>query len=222
MPSLQSPSTRALQSHAPGQSLPQGLAAGLSRIHAMPLTNIVSPGTPGSSALGNGGYVGSIGGGMGVGSVGDRYHLSESYSKTSPLSSNAAGGYGDWANTPANLSQQQQYHLGANTMMSSSPLVQSTLSPRYEAGPQTNGTAVGSNATPGREKEQSSVGHGAPPGLPELPSGKLSYSAAASRAGNATPMAPPGIPKPGYQQQQQQQQSRPVQNDDDELFDMDG
>lgn len=32
-----SPSTRALQAHAPGQSLPQGLAAGYSRIHAQPL-----------------------------------------------------------------------------------------------------------------------------------------------------------------------------------------
>ncbi|KIP06322.1 hypothetical protein PHLGIDRAFT_128318 [Phlebiopsis gigantea 11061_1 CR5-6] len=31
-----SPSTRALQAHAPGQSLPQGLAAGYSRIHALP------------------------------------------------------------------------------------------------------------------------------------------------------------------------------------------
>ena len=39
-----SPSTRALQSHEPGQSLPQGLAAGYSRIHALPPT--MSPGTP--------------------------------------------------------------------------------------------------------------------------------------------------------------------------------
>jgi len=31
-----SPSARALQAHAPGQSLPQGLAAGYSRIHALP------------------------------------------------------------------------------------------------------------------------------------------------------------------------------------------
>lgn len=31
-----SPSSRALQSHAPGQSLPQGLAAGLSRLHLIP------------------------------------------------------------------------------------------------------------------------------------------------------------------------------------------
>ncbi|KAG6857056.1 hypothetical protein H0H87_010021 [Tephrocybe sp. NHM501043] len=35
-PHLLSPSARALQSHAPGQSLPQGLAAGYSRIHAQP------------------------------------------------------------------------------------------------------------------------------------------------------------------------------------------
>ncbi|KAK2464473.1 hypothetical protein APHAL10511_003452 [Amanita phalloides] len=43
---LSSPSARALQAHAPGQSLPQGLAAGLSRIHALPpLPNLASPGT---------------------------------------------------------------------------------------------------------------------------------------------------------------------------------
>lgn len=38
-----SPSSRALQSHAPGQSLPQGLAAGYSRIHALPPPVIPSP-----------------------------------------------------------------------------------------------------------------------------------------------------------------------------------
>jgi len=43
-PTLLSPGSRALQSHAPGQSLPQGLAAGYSRIHALPpLSNITSP-----------------------------------------------------------------------------------------------------------------------------------------------------------------------------------
>lgn len=43
---LSSPSARALQAHAPGQSLPQGLAAGLSRIHALPpLPSLTSPGT---------------------------------------------------------------------------------------------------------------------------------------------------------------------------------
>jgi len=42
-----SPSARALQAHAPGQSLPQGLAAGYSRIHALPPT-VMSPSTPGA------------------------------------------------------------------------------------------------------------------------------------------------------------------------------
>ncbi|KAI0266568.1 hypothetical protein BC834DRAFT_843133 [Gloeopeniophorella convolvens] len=41
-----SPSARALQAHAPGQSLPQGLAAGYSRIHAMP----PPPGIPSPAA----------------------------------------------------------------------------------------------------------------------------------------------------------------------------
>ena len=40
-----SPSSRALQAHAPGQSLPQGLAAGYSRIHALPPPVIPSPST---------------------------------------------------------------------------------------------------------------------------------------------------------------------------------
>lgn len=47
-----SPSIRALQSHAPGQSLPQGLAAGYSRIHALPLTG--SPSSLGGSSVGGG------------------------------------------------------------------------------------------------------------------------------------------------------------------------
>ncbi|KLO13716.1 hypothetical protein SCHPADRAFT_852122 [Schizopora paradoxa] len=40
---LFSPSTRALQAHAPGQSLPQGLAAGYSRIHLQPGASGLSP-----------------------------------------------------------------------------------------------------------------------------------------------------------------------------------
>ncbi|KAH8073800.1 hypothetical protein BXZ70DRAFT_746177 [Cristinia sonorae] len=43
--SAMSPSARALQAHAPGQSLPQGLAAGYSRIHALPPPVIPSPST---------------------------------------------------------------------------------------------------------------------------------------------------------------------------------
>ena len=48
-PPVISPSSRALQAHTPGQSLPQGLAAGYSRIHALPpVTNTFSPPTSGS------------------------------------------------------------------------------------------------------------------------------------------------------------------------------
>lgn len=54
-----SPSARALQAHAPGQSLPQGLAAGYSRIHALPPT-AMSPSTPGAfSPPNSSGFVGS-------------------------------------------------------------------------------------------------------------------------------------------------------------------
>lgn len=60
-----SPSALALQAHAPGQSLPQGLAAGYSRIHALPPPPVIaSPSgssvafSPGRSSLvtGGGGY----------------------------------------------------------------------------------------------------------------------------------------------------------------------
>ncbi|KAJ3541168.1 hypothetical protein NM688_g6123 [Phlebia brevispora] len=48
-----SPSTRALQAHAPGQSLPQGLAAGYSRIHALPPPPAIpSPSTSGAFSPG--------------------------------------------------------------------------------------------------------------------------------------------------------------------------
>jgi hypothetical protein len=53
-PSLVSPSARALQAHAPGQSLPQGLAAGYSRIHLQPAAAF-SPGSNGGmSDVGSG------------------------------------------------------------------------------------------------------------------------------------------------------------------------
>ncbi|KAJ7185934.1 hypothetical protein C8R46DRAFT_1343100 [Mycena filopes] len=55
-----SPNARALQAHAPGQSLPQGLAAGYSRIHALP--PMPGAGSPSPAAFGS-----PSGGGMGVG-----------------------------------------------------------------------------------------------------------------------------------------------------------
>ena len=53
-------STRALQSHEPGQSLPQGLAAGYSRIHALPPT--MSPATPNAFSPPKPSGFGAIGG----------------------------------------------------------------------------------------------------------------------------------------------------------------
>ena len=58
-----SPSTRALQSHEPGQSLPQGLAAGYSRIHALPAT--MSPSTPNAFSPPKPSGFGAIGGDWG-------------------------------------------------------------------------------------------------------------------------------------------------------------
>ncbi|KAJ7359756.1 hypothetical protein DFH08DRAFT_769788, partial [Mycena albidolilacea] len=55
-----SPNARALQAHAPGQSLPQGLAAGYSRIHALPplppTAGSPSPAAFGTSPNTGGGY----------------------------------------------------------------------------------------------------------------------------------------------------------------------
>jgi hypothetical protein len=49
-----SPSSKALQSHAPGQSLPQGLAAGLSRLHLVPAGGAGAGGGGGGVGLTNG------------------------------------------------------------------------------------------------------------------------------------------------------------------------
>ncbi|KAH7906766.1 hypothetical protein BJ138DRAFT_1071271 [Hygrophoropsis aurantiaca] len=51
-PTAISPSMRALQAHAPGQSLPQGLAAGYSRIHALP-PSMASPSSSSNTASHN-------------------------------------------------------------------------------------------------------------------------------------------------------------------------
>jgi hypothetical protein len=80
-----SPSARALQSHAPGQSLPQGLAAGYSRIHAMPPANLPSPGIGGSFGSG---YGTSIGTGL----SGDWKSQLEAHISTETKSNNAPPG----------------------------------------------------------------------------------------------------------------------------------
>ncbi|KAF7316029.1 hypothetical protein MIND_00120600 [Mycena indigotica] len=63
-----SPASRALQAHAPGQSLPQGLAAGYSRIHALPPVGSVSSGVGSPLGVGspNGIAMGHNGNGTGL------------------------------------------------------------------------------------------------------------------------------------------------------------
>ncbi|KAJ7083233.1 hypothetical protein C8R44DRAFT_894569 [Mycena epipterygia] len=58
-----SPNARALQAHAPGQSLPQGLAAGYSRIHALPPLP-GNAGSPSPAAFGTSPGVGTTFGGL--------------------------------------------------------------------------------------------------------------------------------------------------------------
>ena len=105
-----SPSFRALQSHAPGQSLPQGLAAGYSRIHALPLTG--SPSSLGGSSVGGGG------GGA--------------FSPPVPFGINAGPGQQDWhlqsnhflsTDTVSHLSLSAHHDLaaGANPAVSGAP-----------------------------------------------------------------------------------------------------
>ena len=97
-PHLLSPSARALQSHAPGQSLPQGLAAGYSRIHALPpLTNIASPPTGTSFGVGSSpGTAGLMG-------------------TTNNSNGHGEGPYGDWATSTQNIQHQQGGPIQSNT-----------------------------------------------------------------------------------------------------------
>ena len=64
-----SPNSRALQAHAPGQSLPQGLAAGYSRIHLQPPTAF-SPGSHGALSDGVSGASPGSGTDWGLGASG--------------------------------------------------------------------------------------------------------------------------------------------------------
>lgn len=72
-----SPSALALQAHAPGQSLPQGLAAGYSRIHALPPPpSIASPSTPGAFSHLGGFSPGTKGFGHGQSASGEWHSMS--------------------------------------------------------------------------------------------------------------------------------------------------
>ncbi|KAI9569942.1 hypothetical protein HD554DRAFT_2170931 [Boletus coccyginus] len=136
-----SPSFRALQSHAPGQSLPQGLAAGYSRIHALPLTG--SPSSLGGSSVGGGG------GGGGAFSPGHG---------PVPFGINAGPGQPDW-------------HLQSNHFLSTDAVSHLSLSARYDLAAGANPAVSGAPSTAALESMFSRLplGAGAPLRTPTHP-----------------------------------------------------
>ncbi|KAI0364258.1 hypothetical protein BV20DRAFT_974634 [Pilatotrama ljubarskyi] len=93
-----SPSARALQAHAPGQSLPQGLAAGYSRIHALPPPVIPSPSA--SSVLSRtpmGGYS------PGTKTFGHTHSTSGDWASMSPTASSLLDQINNGSAQPANV-----------------------------------------------------------------------------------------------------------------------
>lgn len=178
-----SPNTRALQAHAPGQSLPQGLAAGY-RIHALPpLTNLTSPGVnnggafpPSANMAGN---FGAGGPGPGVGG--------------NPIS-NAN------ATTPAR-EEWGVSSLPPQTLPVTAPPTTTTPTPSQRNGTNAN-SPIGPHApTKNNTNLAPGVGYsgvlGASPGLESVLS-KLSYSAAAKGSApgavSSSP-TPPGLIK---------------------------
>ncbi|KAJ7269525.1 hypothetical protein C8J57DRAFT_1606843 [Mycena rebaudengoi] len=169
-----SPNARALQAHAPGQSLPQGLAAGYSRIHALPPLHhgvgSPSPGAFGTSPGVGGGGIGA-GIGIGIGGGGER------------------GGMRDWATMSAGSVGGSP---GLGSLMSVHSLGQGA---GFLAGNNNNNNAgSGAPQNPGQQQQQ---GANAPPqmqqhqnqgqqGLDAMFS-RLSYSAAAQTRAGAGP-----------------------------------
>ncbi|XP_006463188.1 hypothetical protein AGABI2DRAFT_120013 [Agaricus bisporus var. bisporus H97] len=89
-----SPNTRALQAHAPGQSLPQGLAAGYSRIHALPpLTS--SPNVGSGNGMGGGGFVVENSGNNGLGLANANANVGGGVGMAGMMGMNAGAGAGE-------------------------------------------------------------------------------------------------------------------------------
>ncbi|KAF5365117.1 hypothetical protein D9758_011025 [Tetrapyrgos nigripes] len=220
-PHVLSPSARALQAHAPGQSLPQGLAAGYSRIHAIPAAN--SP----SNTSGFGSYMGSVGVSPG---------LNNTFS---------AGPFGtakdNWISSATNPSVPPGLGLSANggANYGLNPNAQAYSGP-YNTFSALNNPGVAGAANNGGQQAGQGQGQGAAgqAGSSELDAmlSKLSYSAAASKgapsgavlspqkvaqststgssgSGWGAPAAPAGVSSP---------LSGPVVTRDDELFEFDG
>ncbi|KAI0630937.1 hypothetical protein C8Q77DRAFT_1062425 [Trametes polyzona] len=108
-----SPSARALQAHAPGQSLPQGLAAGYSRIHALPPPVIPSPST--SSVLSRtplGGFS------PGAKTFGHTHTASGDWASMSPTASSLLDQINNGPTQPANVAAPGTSLGGLETMFS--------------------------------------------------------------------------------------------------------
>ena len=199
---LLSPSSRALQSHAPGQSLPQGLAAGYSRIHALP-----PPPVPGSPA--SGGVFGTPPG----------LRAETSDAGTTPTTATAtmaagkggmpmggvpsSGPYGGWkapSSPPGNAAG------GLDTLFSRLSYSAAAVSRTGGGTGNAGGVGVGVGTTAGAGAGTGAVGVGVGAGMTMSPPG-LSRNVSGGRY--TQPLSP---------------LSGPVvtSNDDDDLFSMDG
>ncbi|KIJ38928.1 hypothetical protein M422DRAFT_32993 [Sphaerobolus stellatus SS14] len=129
-----SPTARALQEHAPGQSLPQGLAAGLSRLHVrphIPLGTSMSPhqglamsGSPGTRAYGGLSATDyNVGGFSAVGATSPPGLSRDAYDRFTSFAPSRTGGIGTPAGAPVPASGAASGYRGrplAHTL--SSPL----------------------------------------------------------------------------------------------------
>ncbi|KAG7095342.1 hypothetical protein E1B28_006103 [Marasmius oreades] len=194
-----SPATRALQSHAPGQSLPQGLAAGYSRIHALPPPLPLS--SPGSGGIGAGGFSVSPG-------------LSATFN---------AGPYGS-NNGPNNRPNEWGGSVGGGFSRLYSGISQSNSGLNLGGPPglalPSHYMGINVNNT-GDSAHTGAVGAGEPDPM----SSKLSYSAAAAKGAPAGGVVSPHKSQWDGQQQGATGASsplnKPVTGDDDDLFILD-
>jgi hypothetical protein len=149
-----SPSTRALQSHAPGQSLPQGLAAGYSRIHALPPPPNMGPspsfsgvGSPGSASGSPGTTMGNL----------EWLSLGPKVTTTTNTDSNAGGNGGtglesmfsrlSYSAATSRPSQPSALSMTSSTGMSGTPAIPRSTSggKPWQAGSATSGGGGGGN-----------------------------------------------------------------------------
>ncbi|KAF9269712.1 hypothetical protein L218DRAFT_916099 [Marasmius fiardii PR-910] len=195
-----SPATRALQSHAPGQSLPQGLAAGYSRIHALPPPLPLA--SPGSTGISGGGFNVSpgLGGAFNAGPYGTNNGFN---SRANEWGGSGGGGFSSLY--PGNGQHNPGFNSGGPPGLAL---------PSHNIGINVGHTGDGPHT-------------GVIGSEPDPISSKLSYSAAAAKGAPPGGVVSPHKSKWGGQQQQgaagaSSPLSKPVATgDDDDLFTLD-